>query len=120
MILELLLMSMYSPRGVEVAVKYGPKPYPKSFPKDIKSHHFPVSILKHKLQNDDFSVKDWSEARLAWFCFHCRPFKLATSGGSSLSLIYVLYCCLKCNTINKNTTLSLNSHNHLSLHTEFL
>ena len=91
-----------SPRDVEVAVKYGPKPYPKGFPKDIKSHHFPVSILKHKLKNDDFSVRlVWSEARLALFCFHCRLFKLATSGGSSLSLIYVLYCCLKCNTVNK-------------------
>jgi hypothetical protein len=66
-----------SPQDVEIAIKFGPKPNPSSLPKDCKGRHFPINLLRCKLRNGDYSVRDWlvwSESRNALCCFSCRLF----------------------------------------------
>ena len=82
-------MNYASHQEVNIAVKFGPKPNPKRFPRDNKGKRFPLNIFKQTLQNGDDSVRDWlvwSEARESLFCFPCRLFKSSSTnvGASAL------------------------------------
>ena len=86
------LTNQYASRQeVNIAIKFGPKPNPKRFPRDNKGKRFPLNIFKQTLQNGDNSVRDWlvwSEARESLFCFLCRLFKSSsTNFGASALLV---------------------------------
>ena len=81
-----------SHQEVNIAIKFGPKPNLKRFPRDNKGKRFPLNIFKQTLQNGDDSVRDWlvwSEARESLFCFPCRLFKSSSTnvGASALCSI---------------------------------